>query len=77
MNEELIKEKFKRTEERLKDHGKRLNDLERSDAVNQVEIQHLCKAINRQIRVMYFLGCTIVAALVGFFFYALQARVFY
>ena len=77
LNEELVKEKFKRTDERLKDHGKRLNDLEKSDAINQVEIKHLCKAINRQIRVMYFLAGTIIAAFVGFFFYALQSRIFY
>ena len=65
-------EKINRSEARIGDHGDRLKKVENSNVAQDVEIKHLCKDIKRMITAMYFVGGTILCALVGFFFYVVR-----
>lgn len=77
MNHEVVTEKIKIHDERLGNHSDRIKRLEKKEAAQAVQIENLCKTIERQIKAMYVLGGIFLTSLVGFFFYALQVNLFY
>lgn len=76
MNEELFKEKLDTHEKRINNHADRLDKLEIHEAARDVKIDNLCDKLEKQTRSIYGLIGTVLAALVGFFFYAIQQGIF-
>ena len=76
MKEELLKEKLDTHEKRINNHADRLDRLEIHEAARDVKIDNLCDKLEKQTRSIYGLMGTVVTALVGFFFYAVQQGLF-
>lgn len=76
MNEELVKDKLKTHDERLNNHGARLDKLEQDGRELKTELKNLCenlKSLTNMIK--WFIGA-IGGALISFFFYAVQTGIF-
>jgi hypothetical protein len=76
MNEQLIIKQLETHDKRLDNHGDRLDALEKSDAVTNVKIDNLCEKLDKQTKSINALIGTLVTALIGFFFYAVQQGIF-
>lgn len=76
MHEDLIEDKLKTHDTRLNDHAKRIDQLERSDAKKEVQINNLIKSIDTLVMVLKGLITVIGGCLVTFFFYAIQNHLF-
>lgn len=82
-NPELCKEKHKRIDEklntheqRLNNHGSRIDRLEQYQSKTETMIKNLCERIDGLVTTMrWFIGL-LVGALVTFFFYVVQRGVF-
>lgn len=61
---------------RLNAHADQLDELAKSDAVNTKIIEQLCKKLDGLTTAMWALVLTVAGGLIGFFFYAIQAKVF-
>jgi hypothetical protein len=61
---------------RLNAHSTQLDELAKSDAVNTKIIEQLCKKLDGLTTAMWALVLTAAGGLVGFFFYAIQSKVF-
>lgn len=73
---EICKERHERIDERLFDHDKKIDRLTRNDATNTAQISNLCNQIGGQTKALWGLSTSIVGALIGFFFYAIQSNLF-
>lgn len=73
---ESIEEKFIRHEKRLDEHEVKIDNLEKSDAINSTEIKNLCSQIGSQTKAIWGLVLMVGTSLVGFFFYAIQQHIF-
>ena len=72
MNEELVRDKLETHNERLNNHGCRLDKLEQDNASFKVELKSLCdnlKALTSVLKGLIGLGAT---TLVGFFVYTIE-----
>lgn len=76
---ELCDEKHKQIKETLNDHENRLNEhdkkfenLDKMEAVHNEQISNLCKRLDRFSGIMMVM----LGALIGFFFYAIQHNIF-
>lgn len=76
MNEELIKEKLDVHDKRINNHADRLDKLEIREAARDVKLDNLCDKLEKQTRSIYGLISMVGAALVSFFFYAVQQGLF-
>jgi hypothetical protein len=74
--EDLCNERHKVIDERLKDHGKQLDELTKSDAVNTTMITQICKKLDGLTTAIWALVLTFAGGLIGFFFYAIQTKIF-
>lgn len=72
MNEELILHKLETHERRLNDHSKRIDELERNRAANDVKIDNLCEKLESQTKSINWLIGLMATSLLGFFFYVIQ-----
>lgn len=77
MNDEFVIKQLETHDKRLNNHGDRIDTLEKSDAVTNVKLDNLCDKLDKQTKSINTLVGTLVAALVGFFFYAVQQGVFH
>ena len=83
MNDEVCLEKHKRVDERLdvnerrlNNHADRLDKIEQSQSEFKVEIKNLCDNLKTLTNTLkWFMGIW-VTSLLGFFFYAIQSKVF-
>lgn len=72
MTEDLIEDKLKTHEQRLNNHGDRIDKLEQDNATFKTELKNLCdnlKSLTCVLKWLIGLGST---SLVGFFFYVIQ-----
>lgn len=76
-------ERHKNITATLETHDRRLNalagqldELAKSDAVNTKIIEQLCKKLDGLTTAMWALVLTVAGGLIGFFFYAIQTKVF-
>lgn len=76
MNNELVEQQLDTAEKRLDDHAERIRKLESITAVMDNRLAALCTALEHTNSTMKALITTIVTALVGFFFYAVQTGIF-
>lgn len=76
MNEELITKQLETHERRISNHGDRLDCIEKREAARDVKIDNLCEKLEKQTKSINTLVGTIMTALVGFFFYAVQSGLF-
>ena len=82
--EQLCSEKHKRVDERLDTHDKRLNDhgtqldeLAITQATQAQITQNLCGKIDDLVQIVkWFIGL-MIGAYIGFFFYAVQTKLFH
>lgn len=71
-----VDEKFVTHENRLNDHGKRIDKLEQGHSEFKVEIKSLCDNIkNLTTTLRWFIGL-MVGSFAAFFFYAVQQGLF-
>jgi len=80
---DVCNEKHKRIDERLDHHDKWLGEheekidrLDRSDAKNTNAIENLCSQLAGQTKAIWGLVSMVAAALISFFFYAVQQGIF-
>lgn len=80
---EVCAEKHKRVDERLDhhtnwlgEHEKKIDRLDRSDAVNTTALENLCKQISGQTKAIWGLVTIGATGFIGFFFYAVQTHLF-
>lgn len=83
MNEEVCLERHKRIDEnidkqekRLDDHDVRLDRLEQDGRELKIEIKNLCENLKSLTNIMKWFVGTLGGALVGFFFYVIEAGLF-
>ena len=76
MNEELIKDKLETHEKRINNHGDRLDKLEQDGRELKVEIKNLCENLRSLTNMIKWFITAIGGALISFFFYAVQIRIF-
>ena len=69
-----IEEKFNRHEKWLGEHEGKLDVLNRNDARNSQALEDLASKIGGQTKAIWGLVSIFATALVGFFFYAVQAK---
>ncbi|APH14071.1 hemolysin XhlA family protein [Clostridium sporogenes] len=83
MELKVCEEKHKRLEEkidvhdiRLNDYGKRIDRIEQNQSKIDTKIENLCDQLKQLVSVLkWYIGLS-VGALVSFFFYAVQYRIF-
>lgn len=74
MDSKWIEDKIKTHDKRLDIHGERIDELDRFKSSTTVEIRNLITQLGSLISVIkWFIGL-LVGAFVGFFFYAVQAK---
>jgi len=76
MNEDLVADKLQTHEKRINNHADRIDTLEKHEAARDVKIDNLCEKLEKQTKSINTLIGTLVSALVGFFFYAIQTGLF-
>lgn len=76
MDSEYFEKQSDEHESRINDHEKRIRDLEKAQAVTNSQIQNLCDKIEKQTKSINALIGTFATALVGFFFYCIEAGLF-
>lgn len=76
MNEELVKDKLKTHETRLNNHSDRLKKLENGKAASDVQMKSLCEKLEKQTKSINWLIGLMASSLLGFFFYAIQQKLF-
>ncbi|BCZ49426.1 membrane protein [Clostridium gelidum] len=76
MNEELIQDKLETHEKRLNNHGSRLDKLEQDSRELKTELKNLCENLESLTNMMKWFITAIGGALISFFFYAVQIRIF-
>jgi hypothetical protein len=83
MNDLVCTEKHKNIDNRFETHEKRLNShadqldvLAKSDAVNTIMITQICKKLDGLTTAIWALVLTFAGGLIGFFFYAIQTKIF-
>ncbi len=72
MTDDLIEDKLKTHEQRLNNHGDRIDKLEQDNATFKTELKNLCdnlKSLTGVLKWLIGLGAT---SLMGFFFYVIQ-----
>lgn len=75
LTHKLVDEKIIRHEKWLGEHEQKLDKLDRSDATNTNEIKNLCGQLSSQTKAIWGLVSMVAAALLGFFFYAIQTKI--
>ena len=76
MNNELVEQQLDTTEKRLDDHAERIRKLESVTAVMDNRLAALYTALEHTNSTIKALVTTIITALIGFFFYAVQTGLF-
>lgn len=78
-DEKVCNLKHEQTEKTLDEHGKRLDEhdkkfenLDKMEAVHGEQISSLCKRLDRFSAIMMLM----LGALISFFFYAIQTKIF-
>ncbi len=56
----------------LADHERKIDRLDRSDAVNTTALENLCKQLGGQTKAIWGLVSLVAAALLGFFMWYIQ-----
>jgi chromosome segregation ATPase len=77
MNVEFVQKQLEVHDKRLDNHSERLDALEKSDAVTNVKLDNLCEKLDKQTKSINALIGTLLASLLGFFFYAVQQGIFH
>jgi hypothetical protein len=75
MNEELFVRRVETCEKRIDNHGDRIDELEKHEAVRDVKIDNLCKKLEDQTKAIYWLIGLGATSLLGFFFYVVQSNI--
>lgn len=76
MNEELLQHLLKQFEEKLNNHGARLDMIECKQAETNVRIDNLCKSLDDLTSTIKWLMALIIVTLVGFFIFVIQSNLF-
>lgn len=76
MNEELVTHQLEVHDNRLNNHGDRIDKLEQSDVALKIEIKNLCDTIKQLTTIMKWFITVILGAFISFFFYAVQNNIF-
>ncbi|WP_346888347.1 hemolysin XhlA family protein [Clostridium sp. UBA1056] len=76
MNNELVEHQLKVHDERLNNHGERIDELERGRATTDVRMDNLCEKLGAQTKSINWLIGLMASGLLGFFFYAVQNNIF-
>ena len=76
MDEKLINHRLDVHDKRINDHSKRLDKIEITQAEANTMIKNLCEKIEQQTKAIYWLIGLGATSLLGFFFYAIQNKLF-
>lgn len=76
MNEELIQNKLETHEKRLNNHGSRLDKLEQDSRELKIELKNLCENLRSLTNTMKWFITAMGGALISFFFYAVETKIF-
>ena len=73
MNDEVVKVKIQEHDEKLKEHGKRLDKIEQDSAEFRVHIKNLCKKIDELTSWLKALVIAIIGSFGGFIIWYIQS----
>ena len=73
MNDEVVKVKVLEHDEKLKEHGKRLDKIEQDSAEFRVHIKNLCKKIDELTSWLKALVIAIIGSFGGFIIWYIQS----
>lgn len=76
MGEELDEYRFNKYEQRLNDHSKRLDRLERDAAETRVKMDNLCDKIGSLTKALYGMCGLLATTIVGILAYGIQQILF-
>ena len=76
MGEELDEYRFSKHEQRLNDHGKRLDRLEQDAAETRVKMDNLCDKIGSLTKALYGMCGLLATTIVGILAYGIQQLLF-
>ncbi|MGO0862381.1 hemolysin XhlA family protein [Clostridioides difficile] len=76
MNEELLEDKLNRHEVRINKHGEEIDELKVANIESKSELKALCENLNSLTSMLKWLVASMITTLVGFFVFAIQARLF-
>lgn len=76
MEDKLIEHRIKTCEDRLNNHGGRIDVLERDTTGLKTELKNLCENLKALTSVMKWFITVLIGAFISFFFYAIQNSIF-